>query len=112
MTTVVVTKAEDDNTAASTPASTDDTATQPAETDAKPSTPALTEEAIRRMRIKDLRRALWERGVECLGCTQKEDLLNRLLENKDLPVIKDDASEAKEKADAETLSYNGPHSNC
>ncbi len=55
---------------------------------------ALTEDGIRKMRIKELRQALWERDVECVACTQKEDLAARLLEVMSKPVVRTAESEA------------------
>jgi hypothetical protein len=47
----------------------------------------LTAERIRSLRVKELRHELWARGVECVGCAQKEDLVARLIEVKHQPIL-------------------------
>ena len=39
-----------------------------------------------RLRAKELRHLLWERGVECPGCTEKQELVAKVRESYDLPV--------------------------
>eukprot|EP01125_Pyxidicula_operculata_P007687 TRINITY_DN2600_c0_g1_i1.p1 TRINITY_DN2600_c0_g1~~TRINITY_DN2600_c0_g1_i1.p1 ORF type:complete len:168 (+),score=47.99 TRINITY_DN2600_c0_g1_i1:704-1207(+) len=63
----------------------DDASTEPEKMDP----PILKEEDIRRFNIKSLRQMLSDRNVECKACTEKEELVKRVLETQHLPIVKD-----------------------
>ena len=56
---------------------------------------------IEKMRVKELRAALADRGVECVGCSEKDHFVERLREVIDMPVVteEDRAKLAADKAE-------------
>lgn len=51
----------------------------------------LSAETLGTKRVKDLRRLLNERGVDCVGCTEKHEFVTRVLETQELPSVRDEA---------------------
>eukprot|EP00667_Euglena_gracilis_P018994 EG_transcript_20264 len=47
----------------------------------------LTEDSVRAMKIKDLRKFLDDRGIPCEGCVEKADFVKKALATKDTPVL-------------------------
>jgi len=56
------------------------------------------EDTFKKMRVKELRHFLYDRGVKCEGCAEKSDFIAKAIEARDLPTRED-----KDKADAEAL---------
>merc|ERR1712195_125271 len=58
--------------------------------DYKPPAPAkskivTTEEEIRKMRVKQLRKFLYDRDITCKGCAEKDDFVKLAIENREKP---------------------------
>lgn len=53
---------------------------------------------FKKMRIKDLKRFLNDRGLACKGCAEKEDFVKMAEENKDAPIVEKKESEAVKDA--------------
>ena len=50
------------------------------------------------MKLKELRAALRERGVECTGCSEKQHFVERLIEVQDAPVLSEEELASKQKS--------------
>merc|ERR1712054_651242 len=50
------------------------------------------------MRVKQLKNLLRERGVECAGCAEKDDLVKRVVETIHMPVVHGEAPQTEEAA--------------
>ena len=60
-----------------------------------------------KMRVKELKALLAERGVECKGCSEKSHIIDAVKANYHLPVLQSDAEEEQEAeaaAEAEAAS--------
>mmetsp|Transcript_6584 Transcript_6584/g.15215 ORF Transcript_6584/g.15215 Transcript_6584/m.15215 type:complete len:196 (-) Transcript_6584:46-633(-) len=42
---------------------------------------------VPKLRVKELRKFLYDRGVECVGCTEKPEFVKKVQESLDLPVL-------------------------
>jgi len=62
---------------------------------------------LKKMKGKELQALLWERGQECVGCAEKEDFVERVLEVQDMPVIQKRGVDGQAGGD-ENLNTN-PH---
>lgn len=51
------------------------------------SSASLTEQDFKKMKIKDLRTFLDERGLTCVGCQEKSDFVRMAYANQDTPVV-------------------------
>ena len=45
----------------------------------------LTMEEIKKMKVKELRRFLYDRGLSCKGCSEKEEFVNQVYESRNVP---------------------------
>jgi hypothetical protein len=43
-------------------------------------TATMSEDAVKKLRVKQLKTVLSDRGVECIGCTEKTDYVQRVIE--------------------------------
>lgn len=50
----------------------------------------ISEEVIRKMRVKELKHFLKDRGIECTDCVEKVHLVHKVIESRKLPVLKKD----------------------
>lgn len=48
---------------------------------------------LEKMKIKELRRLLEERGVDCIGCSEKAHLIEKVRESLHLPILSNDEKE-------------------
>lgn len=51
-----------------------------------------------KMRVKELRKMLEERGVECKGCAEKADLVARVKETAHLPIVEEKSADPEKEA--------------
>ncbi|KAI9597104.1 hypothetical protein BDF19DRAFT_464034 [Syncephalis fuscata] len=76
------------------------------ETETKP-TASLTQEEVSKWPIKKLKQFLTERDVNCLGCAEKRDFIDTVLENADVPTEEKEEKEAEdEEKETEDESTN------
>ncbi|CAI5488774.1 unnamed protein product [Closterium sp. Naga37s-1] len=55
---------------------------------------------LTKLRVKELKRMLEERGVECQGCIEKEHLVSRLRETIHLPVLTEEERQQRQPKEA------------
>jgi hypothetical protein len=61
-----------------------------------------------KMRVKQLRKFLKDRGLECKGCAEKSDFVKMATDNEDTPVLEvKKPSSAKPKSDGEGGAFGG-----
>eukprot|EP00850_Spirogloea_muscicola_P010398 SM000061S19225 [mRNA] locus=s61:203396:205042:+ [translate_table: standard] len=53
-----------------------------------------------KLRVKELKKLLDERGVECLGCVEKEHLVAKVKDSVDLPVLSEEELKARQPPSA------------
>jgi len=65
----------------------------------------VTDRDLDKMKIKELKKFLDDRGIACPGCTQKEDLLAKAKAHKDTPVSKRTRTDQLKNADMDALTF-------
>jgi hypothetical protein len=50
-----------------------------------PQTDEEVRKGLEKMRVKQLKNILADRGVQCVGCVEKEDFIKKVIDTKDVP---------------------------
>jgi len=64
-------------------------------------TSELSLDDIKKMKVKELRRFLYDRGLNCKGCSEKEEFVNKVFENRNIPMKESEKKQEQEKIDPE-----------
>ncbi len=62
----------------------------------------MTQEEARKMTIKQLRKALARKGIQCKGCVEKDEFVSMLVSNQNLPEVE----EKEENVSPKESSYS------
>merc|ERR1711924_485447 len=73
-----------------------------------PKPTAYTEGDFKKMRVKQLRTFLHQRGVDCKGCTEKTEFVQKAMASTDLPLMEEEKEEpSRGEDDQYTTSFDG-----
>ncbi len=65
---------------------------------------APTDEQIEKMRMKELKDFLQQRGFDCVGCAEKADWIQSVKQHRSAPVINNNNNNNKQQPQEETSS--------